>query len=257
MATAPYPTTAEILDVTRERCNDMIVSSGGQTLTNNAPFTLTMVNVAWQKMQQLLVSMGYVTLEDETIIPKLPAVATLDPAAQVSLSWTGYFNGAVVATTPVLPQSLIRPLDCWERVSVNSGTNLADFNDMDEIIGGGMDLAAKVPWQQQWQWRSDALWMPGARNLTDIRIRFAKFLPDFTDLDHDVAEIMRCKDALSGFIAVEFSGGRGDMDRGTLLSEAQEATAQIVGLDSLQAGSVQKTSEKGKMKDRYTGGGGA
>lgn len=254
MATAPYTPVSEIMDAARERCNDMIVSTGGQTLTNNAPFTLPIVNVAWQRFQQQLVSIGYVTLEDEVILPKLPPASSLDPGVQVSLSWTGFFDGITQSVSPALPQWVIRPLDLWERPSVNMGTNTQSYNDMDEIIGGGMDLADKKPWAVQWQWRADAIWMPGTISPIDLRIRAAKYLADFTNLNSDVAPIMRCKDALSGYIAVEFSGSRGDLDRTALLAEAQQATMIVAGMDTIQGRSTQKSSERGKMRDRYTPG---
>ena len=58
MAVAPYPTLESILNISRMRINDMIVSAGGQTLQDTAPFTLPMCNVAYQKFQQLLVSLS-------------------------------------------------------------------------------------------------------------------------------------------------------------------------------------------------------
>lgn len=221
----------------------MIVSIGGQTLTNTQPFTLPMVNLAYQRSQQFLVSLGYVVLEDSVTLT-IPAVTTLDSATEVTLSWTGYFDGTDQKATPVLPQSLIRPVSggLQERVSVNSGVNLAALSPMDEILGT-LSNVPKQPWNVQWQWRADKIVMPGARGLTDLSIRFAKYLPDFTDLDTDVVPIMRSEDMLSGFIAVEFSSARGDLERATLLSEAQQAAMIIAGVDVKD------------MKDRYSNAG--
>lgn len=247
----------DVLNTTRERVNDMIVSVGGQTLTNTAPFTLVMANAGWQVMQQQLVALGYVVLQDSLTIVRLPPVATLDPSTEVSLSWTGYFDGTTAHPAIVLPQDLIRPMKdgLEERISVNGTvTNTSPLSPMDEILGP-LAHVPKEMWNKQWQWRADAICMPGAMTYTDMRIRYAKYLADFTNLDTDVAPIMRCGDALSKYIAVEFSTGRGDLDRATLLTEAQQATAILAGVDIKDAMLV-SAAERDKMKDRYSGTGG-
>lgn len=244
----------DVLDAVRVRINDMIVSIGGQTLTNNAPFTLPMCNVAWQRSQQFLVSLGYVVLEDNITIPGLPPASDLDPAKEVTLSWSGYDNGSGTLNTAfVLPQSLIRPVSdgLQERISVTSGVNTAALSPMDEILGTLANVA-KGMWNQQWQWRADKIVMPGARTNTDLSIRFAKYLADFTNLNTDVAPIMRCEDMLSGFICAEFAGGRGDLDRATFLTEAQQAAMIIAGID-VKDMMLGKVAERGKMRDRYDG----
>lgn len=254
MPTAPYPTLEECVNAARVKLNDAIFP-GGQTLTDTQSFTIDVINLAYQQCQQFLVSQGYETLEDELVLSALAGVTTIDPAIQASLSWFGYNNGGGLSTAKVLPQSLIRALDLWERPSGSMGV----FVPMDEILGG-LPMVPKQQWNQMWEWRSDTIYMPGALANTDIRVRFAKYLADFvpnstTAFSAQTVPIMRSKDALSGFIAHVMCGGRGDTDAAAILGDAQQAAMIIVSLDSMEGRSVPKESERGKMKDRYTGGG--
>lgn len=258
---APYPVLSTIVEAARIRLNDAIIP-GGEVLTDTASFTVDYVNLAWQKFQQYLVGMGYVTLEDETTISGLAAVQTLDPGVQTSLSWTGYNNGGSLDSGRFLPESLIRPLDVWERPNVAApAVNTNSYQDMDEILHG-LPSVPKQFFQQLWEWRADAIYMPGATQATDLRIRFAKYLADFV-ADAIVAfalqpvPIMRCEDSFSGFIAYEMCGSRGDVDAQSILADAKESSMIIVGLDSMDGRATQKTSERSKMKDRYSSGAGA
>lgn len=253
MPTAPYPILSDVTEAARIKFNDAVIS-GGDVFTNTQAFTAPYVNLGYQKFQQFLVSLGYQTLEDETVLGGLPPCSTTDPAVMVRLDWTGYFDGTTLYPALALPQSAIRPLYLWERPTGSA----ASFNDMDVILNG-LDSTQKQNWIIQWEWRADAIYMLGALVSTDLRVRFAKYLADFLpDAVQSFAAqpvpIMRSTDALSGFIAYEMCSGRGDVDAASLLADAKEAAMIIVGLDSMEARSIQKESERGKMKDRYSGG---
>lgn len=248
MPTAPYPLVSDVLNATRTRINDAIVSIGGQTLQNTRPFTGPIVNLGWQRLQQFLVGLGYVTLESSLVISNLPPISALDPSVEVSLSWLGYNNGSGLNPAIVLPQNLIRPLKdgLEQRLTGSNGV----MTPMDDTLG---PLAHVNPdmWLTQWQWREDAIYMIGALAPNDIRIRFAKYLADLDVVTAGaVAPILRCTDALAGFIAVEFSGSRGDLDRAALLAEAQ-ANASILAAGDNGDSRLAKSSERGKMADRY------
>jgi hypothetical protein len=255
--TAPYPLVSDIMNAARTRVNDAIASIGGQTLKNNQPFTGPLVALAWQRLQQFLVGLGYVTLESSLLISGLPPAFTNDPGVEVSLSWLGYFDGNTLNTAFVLPQNLIRPMKdgLEQRLSLNNPPvpvlGGAVMTPMDETLGP-MAHVSKDLWLRQWQWREDAIWMTGALAPNDVRIRFAKYLADLDVTSSTaVAPIMRCTDALSGFIAVEFSGARGDLDRAALLAEA-EANAAILAAGDNGDTRLAKSSERGKMVDRYS-----
>ncbi len=256
MPISPYPTLESVVNYVRDIVNDAIIP-GGQTFKDAQAFTVDYCNMGYIMWQQFLVSQGFVTQEDETVLAAVPAVSTLDPATFVSLSWTGYDNGSGPAAAPALPQALIRPLKLWERPTFAGAPpdEPSAFNPMDLILKG-LDAVPKEQWNQQWEWRADSIWMPGARSTTDIRIRFAKYFPNFTNaaFSGQLVPVMRCEPSLAGFIASGFCSGRGDSDAAAIMATAKEQAMMLVGLDSLEGRSMPKDSERGKMKDRYHGG---
>lgn len=249
--TAPYPLLATIMNLARARINDMIISTAGETLTNTAPFTNPLVNTAYRMMQQQLVSLGYVTLVDSVVLSNLPPVSALDPSLETWLSWTGYFDGATLHTGIALPQNAIRPMPDGLESRPSTSNNSKRMNPMDEIIGP-LAHVSKEMFLKQWQWRADAIRMIGALVPTDLRVRFASYLPSLDPTSAtEVVPIMQCEDALSGYITVEFGRGRGDMDRAQLLQEAQDATMILAGIDPGDT-RIGKASEREKMKDKYS-----
>lgn len=251
MATAPYPALEEVVEAARIKLNDAIIP-GGEVLTDTESFTVDYVNLAWQKCQQYLVSLGLETLIDYVTITALAAAGTADAGIPVTLSWTGYNNGSGTDATVVLPQNLIRPISLWERQ--NGGTG--KFYTMDEVLNG-LPPIPKGIYQGSWDWVADALRMIGATVATDILIRFMKYFADFvansvTPFANQPVPILRSLDTFSGYIAYEMASGRGDVDVASLMADAKEAAMMVVAPDSIIYRDTQKVSERSKMRDRYT-----
>lgn len=236
MATAPYPNLENVLVYTRVRVNDAIVAVGGQTLVDTFAFTPYYVNLAWRMFQQYLISLGwsrFLVMND--IILSLPAVNSPDTSLICTLSWSGYSSGGTVASTPVLPQNLVRPVKLAERPS-GQAPNIAAFIDMDGPEQGiaRIPSAPKQQWNQIWTWDNDQILLPGALAATDIRIDFQQYLADFTGTGNtfpgaQVVPILNCEDAFSGFIAYVFCEPRGDLDAGSMLANARDASAILAG----------------------------
>jgi|SRR5580692_1791341 hypothetical protein len=212
---APYDPVSTILNAARTRLNDAVptlVSLSGKVLQDTEAFTQQMTNNAWRRMQEQLANYGYTGLNTEVVIPSIPVVASTDPASQCYLSWTGFFDGVNLFDTPNLPFDFILPLKVWERTS---GQN-ACFSDvpMEQILDG-LPSRPKVWANYWWEWRQDAIYFPGSQIVEDFRIKYARYLGDFVDVG-DVrwfdqpAQIMRCADSFSWYIAAEFVSSRGD-----------------------------------------------
>ena len=112
-------------------------------------------------------------------------------------------------------------------------------------------------WMMMWEFRNDILFMPGALVPVDLRVRYAAYLPNFIDTGdtpwyQQPASIMRCKDAFSNYICAEVAGPRGDLDAAAFTAAAESAAMKLAGRDFQQDKFVQKASEYGRMKDRYT-----
>lgn len=241
----------------RARLNDMIESQGGDVFTDSQPFTLQMVNNAWRRFQRRLAALGYVALEkfagtNTAQWLALPAMTNSDPGVFMWISWTGCFDGTTVQTSPVLPQDLIGPLKVWERAT-GSG---ADFIEMDEILQG-MDAVAKQDWNQQYEWRNDAIWMPGGAAATDLRVRYASYYADFTDIEsspNQVVPIMECLDPFANYICSEMANSRADLDAATFDAKAEAGTQMIADRQSAGPRGTRKDAEYGGMRDGRTPG---
>lgn len=251
MAVAPYPTLEEVVEAARIKLNDAVIP-GGEVLTDTASFTIDYANLAWQKCQQYLVSLGLETLIDYATITALAPAGTADAGTPVILSWTGYNNGSGTDGTVVLPQNLIRPIALWERANGGSGK----FYNMDEILNG-LPPIPKGTAQNSWEWVADQLRMIGATVATDILIRYMKYFADFVDagttpLANQSVPILRSLDTFSGYLAYEMASGRGDVDMASLMADAKDAAMMVVAPDSIIYRDTQKVSERSKMRDRYT-----
>lgn len=195
--------------------NDSIVGAGGQTLTNTAAYTPYYVNRAWQMLQQELLNMGYARLIVRNyLIAALAAVTTEDTSVQVTLDWTGYFDGTSLHSTQALPQNAIRPIKLTERLN-DASPNLNLFWDMSGPDHGvdGVPLIQKDFRNRIWSWQNDQIQMPGATSITDLAIDYAAFLADFTTGSFpgsQVVPIMRSTDALAWAIGYGFSYARND-----------------------------------------------
>lgn len=261
MATQPYDIVNTALNSARVRINDVVntlTPTGGTILQNTAAFTQQVANNAYRRLQEFLANQGYSKVTSEVVLLAVAAAGNVDPAYQGYIDWTGYFDGTTLQTTPVLPQDLIMVNDLWERVT---GAAVPTFNTMDRVLNG-LPAIAKSTTNKVWEWRDDRMYIPGATGTTDIRVRYASYLPDFVDNSPTATtpwfmqpiQIMRGMNALSWYICYEFSKSRQDLDAGTFQAEAEAAALLLVERDTQRVSSVSKVSEYSKMRDRFTDG---
>lgn len=240
----PYDYLESVLQVARTRVNDAIASINGDILTDTQPFTATMTNSAWRKLQAYLANLGYSRLKQQFIAPAFPIVANLDPASQTFWSWIWYFDGTSYYAPPninVLPFDLIVPLRMWERPT---GSN-SYFQPMC-MAPDGLPDCRKTCWNRYFEWREDAIYMPGSLASMDFRIEYAAYLPDFAVTSNIlgnpaimgpdgnpltpanmVVPIMRCQSSLANYLAAELCMGRDDVDVQSFITSA-EMDARLV-----------------------------
>ncbi len=229
-----YDNVYKVLSTAKTRLNDALPTLfpvGGKLLENSQTQTQQMVNTAWRRLQEYLANLGYTRLTDESIIFQLPVVGSQDPAVQTYINWFNYFDGQNLFNAPVLPPNMILPLKIWER---QSGT-ASGFAQM------GMFLDGLPTWNKQarnlcWEWRGDAVFMPGSQQVMDLRVRYAAYLPDFEDSGNvpwfqQPVPIMRCLDSLSCFICAEVLIARGDVHENPFVVKAEEAANLIMNRD--------------------------
>lgn len=244
MASSPdYPTLEDVLNAARVQANDAINNLGGEILTDNADFTPVYVNRAWQMFQQYLVSLGYVRFSVPNFVTlNVPPVASLDPAVQPTMSWAGYFDGAILNAAKGFPAKFIKPMKIWERPTQQAGQldppPPAAFTVVDPV--DTVPPIPKKPYNGIAVWNGDNIQFPGATVPTDIRLDYLSYLPDFTtdpatglfspDPSQQICPVSRCKSSFAGFIVYCFDQPRGDLDGEAILSAAKAEAMIIAGV---------------------------
>lgn len=183
MAKAPFDTVETVLNTARVRLNDAIASLGGDVLTDTQPFTQTVVNTGFRKMQEYLADKGYTTCKGDVVVLAIPAApaALTDPSTEQWLGWGGFFDGVNLNASPVLPQDVTSVLKVYERCN----GSLAPFLDppMEKMVDGLRQWFGTRPlFNFQWEWRNNRIYVPGSLQLTDWRIQHVKYFPDFLTL---------------------------------------------------------------------------
>ena len=194
------------------------------------------------------------------IIEGLAANVNPDPAIQCYLDWLGYFDGTTIDAFKFLPDNLIMPWKAWVR---QNGTD-ALFVPMGQILNGLPSWQSPQPYNYLWEWRADRMYLLGATTITDIRIRYLKYLGDFIENNPSGSTpwylqevpIARCTDALSLFICAEVAAARPDlgMSAATFTVAANDAADLIYNRDVRRT--QQTTTTRRSLSGRLESGGG-
>ena len=257
---APFDLAYTILAAARVRLNDTLPTLfpiTGKLLDNSQTATNQMFNNAFRKLQEFLANLGYTKLTGDTVITGLPPVASTDPATMVWIDWFNYFDGANLWALPVLPNDLIIPKRLWER---QTGT-ASGFADMGMYLDGLPNWAKKSR-NLVWEWRGDQIFMPGSQATMDIRVRYARYLPDIQDAGsvpwfQQPVPIMRCMDSLSYFICSEVLEARADIEENPFIDKATAAAKLIMNRDvaTMQRVNIRRRPRSGRGEGSGYGGG--
>lgn len=256
----PYDLLNKVLNTARNRLNDAfstLFPVSGKLLQNNNAQTLQIVNTAYRKLQEYLANLGYTRLTREAIVEALPVVGSKDPASQAYINWFNYFDGQNLWTSPLLPSDLIIPLEVWERVSGQQ----SGFSKM-EMILDGIPAWAKQALNCRWEWREDSLYLPGAQQSVDLRLRYAAYLPDFADVGmmqwfEQPVPILRCMDAFAYYICAEVLEAREDVAENPFIAKAESAATKVMNRDvrAKQRVNVRRIPRSGRTNGGGWGGG--
>ena len=253
-----YDTVNTILNIVKTRLN-ALNKAQADILISNQPYMQQCFNTAWRKMQAYLANKGYIKFTKEIELDNLAPKVSVDPAVQVSLDWSGYNNGTTLDTSLKLPEDLILPMVLWERPT---GQN-ALFNPMNQWLDG-LPTIQSVPFNRIWEWRGDAIYMPGANTALDMRIRYANYLSDFIETAapatawyDQTVPIVRAQDSLSLFVCAEIAGSRPDLelDTAAFTKAAEDAAILIYNRDvrQKQRVNVRRQSRSGRLEGAWYG----
>jgi hypothetical protein len=160
-----YNSAGQITSLVRSLLND----AQGNLFTDT--ILLPYANSAYRKVQRALGNAGGGGFIQDDVLLVVTAVAETDSSLQVSIT---------DATAPPnqLPTDLLVPLKIWERP--NGSTD--DFLEMVDVSQhGGLPSRMQDDTLSLWEWRADGIYFLGATQDTQIRLRYAKAYPDFTD----------------------------------------------------------------------------
>ncbi len=165
VGSSAYNTAGQITSLVRSLLND----AQGNLFTDTV--LLPYANSAYRKVQRALGNTGAGGFLNDDVLLVVTAVPAQDASLQVSLT---------DATAPPnqLPTDLLVPLKLWERP--NGSTD--DFAEMVDLTRhGGLPSRTQDTVLSVWEWRSDGIYFLGATQDTQIRLRYVKAYPDFTD----------------------------------------------------------------------------
>lgn len=250
LASSAYNTAEDVLNRVRVIINDSEVA-GGDVLTDGAPFTFTLLTIAFERVQIELAKVGVETMSTEAWLLALPAMPTVDPEARLIVDDTGcniiYPNGAgnAFANIPQLPTDLVLPLRLWER---QSGTPNFTGPPMNQP-NGGLTQQTQQQFLRDWEWINDGLRFRGATQSQDVKIRYEKHLQNLAAVT-DPVPIRGVGNAAAYFGAVVFAESRG----GAIAPEFKATAMEEIFL--LQQVSARRRQRKQVRRQPYSGRGG-
>ena len=229
----PFDTADTILNLARARLNDTILSAAGNLLSDSQNYTFTLLNGGFTHLQDDLANAGSAALTNEAVLPSLPIVSSTDPATQVFMSCQYFFDGTSYYSSPVLPFDCILPLRIWER---QAGTQQI-FSEIPPANDGLPDLT-KTNYLRIWEWRNNAIYMPGSLVSRDLRVRYASYLPAIAASGTALVPLIRCSDALAHYVCAEFAFARGVPEAtavgNSFLAQGQAAMKRMMNREARQ-----------------------
>lgn len=229
VGSSAYNTAGQITQLIRSLLND----AAGNLFTDTV--LLPYVNSAYRKLQRTLAASGQETFLVDDVLLVVSAVNEVDPSSQVMIN---------DATAPPnqLPTDLLVPLDLWERPNLSSD----DFVEMVDLTSrGGLPAIEQGSTLRFWEWRQDGLCFCGATQDTQIRLRYQKAYPDFTD-GTSVVLVRNAQEAIA------FAGAAmAALARGSPFAERWDEAAQDA-LEDLISTTVRRDQRGARRRRPYS-----
>jgi hypothetical protein len=249
LASSGYNTAEDVLNRVRFIINDSEVA-GGDVLTDTNPFTFSVLNTGYERVQKELASVGLEVSQVEVWIIGLPIMPITDPEGRMIIDDTGtniiYPGGVgdIFSLTPQLPTDLVLPLKLWERQ-----TGTTDFlNPMVQPNTGLLDMTPQT-FLYDWEWKTDGLRFRGATQSQDIKLLYRKKLPLLV-APTDPVPIRDVTNAAAYYAAAAFVSSRGGAVAPAFKQEAVEEI-QLYKMDS-----ARRRQRKQVRRRPYSGRGG-
>jgi hypothetical protein len=244
VGTTAYANVESVTTLARALVNDMLISTSGEILTDTAPFTFPLLNSAARYLSRKLSNNGTKSFVIETVLTPVTAcnfpnlgLGGADPGQQVMIGDQGYFNGVIQIYPPALPSALRVPLDLWERAtgSQEQWLPMREYPD-------GLPSIAQSYRLLGWEWRNEQIWMPGATQTNDLKLRFEADIIQFATVN-DTILIRGGTDPLANYLAALFVNARNPMAAASFSAAADDFTNQII-LSNVHAAQRENTTRR-------------
>ena len=229
-----FPTCEDVLNLVRSIVNDTFkgvnqLPGEGRIFTDDAAFTLPLLNNAFRTLQRKLRIGGVTFPIKEAILYNLTPVVAQNADVFVNVSYNGYFDGTAMHASPALPSDLMQPYFVWEQCAASGSTlGWSRMFQPQKALCGGLQSTRLT----QWEWRGYALWMPGSLTAENIRIKYQSGQPPLTPVSQDFSQtsinIADSADALAFLMAAEYSSARGAADVTRLEQKALDAINDMI-----------------------------
>ena len=210
------------MNTARARVNDMMNSTEGDLLANDAPASQTYLTAAWKWYQARCDTVGVQTFKRTIPIYGIPARATNDVMNECWITWSGCSDGVNQFVNPVLPRDMISPKSIWRRRSQPSSpmNNSAGLDLMIQATDGlPSSLDCNI-----YEWREDGMYFYAANYAQDWKFSYSAYRSplDINQPDSQVP-MMMCEDCLGARVAFEFANARGATQAPALEAWAETA----------------------------------
>jgi hypothetical protein len=239
----PYPTAEYVLILARAICLDAGISAAGDLLADAGNYTFTLLQSAYEDVQDELANRGYETPKEEIVLANVTAMpsAVQDPSQRCYVGYDIYFDGENNNPQPVLPQDLLAPLVMGERPA-GSGMSFMPMHP----ANNGLPLRQQYAYMGQWDWRGDRIYMVGAVQALDLWLRYQAYYTPLTTAT-SVVKIFHGGNALAYALSYAFAAPRAGEAAASFLGERDRFIAQIAKRTS------QKTQHKNTRRAPYGG----
>lgn len=228
VGSSAYNTAGQITSLVRSLLND----AQGKLFTDSV--LLPYLNSAYRKVQRAIGNVGGGGFIQDDALLVVPAVAQQDPSLQISIT---------DATAPPnqLPTDLLVPLKIWECASgsVDDFVEMVDLTRHGGLPSRDQDITLGV-----WEWRADGLWFVGATQDTQLRLRYLKAYPDFTDATSPVL-VRNAQEALA-YATAALAGWA----RGSPLAEKWDDAADAI--EDLVTAAVRREQQTTRRRRPYS-----
>lgn len=244
-----YPSLESMAQLFRSRINDDAAGATdtpgeGSIAYDNAPFIMPFMNSAMEDLfSDLRIVRDPTLIFDNYIVEGIPVIngpygsAAPAPETQVYLGYNGFFDGTQMWPAFKLPIYTRDVTRLWERIT-GSANNFVPMSEAQF----GLPPVQQGSLMREWEYRGDSIWMPGALQQVDLRIRGTlNFVDYINNVDYSVSPTVGTLNFSNTFFPIQDS-------KNSIVAKMLVQYAQRFSPESLAAAQADETMKVKKLK---------